>query len=642
MEDRSKTRAELIAELESLRAEVMALRAAQRVAHVGNWQWDRRTNTTIWSEETYRIHGLEPEAPLPEWNEENPYLHPDDRAIYQSLLERAAQGFSFEVDLRIVRLDGEIRYIEARGEPGIFDQSGELIGLFGTVLDVTDRKRVEEKLRRSEFALREAQKVAHVGSWQWDSETNQVVWSEEIYRIHGIDPSIPPPTAQDDDYVHPDDREIHRSIVAASLAGQPYEVDLRIIRPDGEIRHVEARGALGIRNEQGELIGLFGTVLDVTDRKLVEEKLRRSEANLARAQKIAHIGSWEYDIATDVTTWSEELYRIHQLNPDQPAPTAEEVVQLIHPDDRWIDREGIKAPLLAGKFCEAALRIIRQDGESRHIEVRGEPLFGPDGEMTGFAGTVTDITERYELERLKTEFISVVSHELRTPLTSMQVALSLLNGGLVDPSSENGRNMLHRANEGVDRLVRLVNDILDLERLESGRIRLQKQPCWPLALIETAIEQVQGLADCSDIDFKVTAIDLPIYADGDRLVQVLTNLLGNAIRYSPAGLEIEIGAALASDRDLLLFSVRDCGRGIPADRLDTVFDRFARVDGSDAREKSGTGLGLAICKGIIQQHRGQIWVESFLGRGSTFYFTVPISRSDRSGFGGDDISPDRV
>jgi PAS domain S-box-containing protein len=757
IDDRQKTKAELIAELEAMRAEVAALRATQRIAHVGNWQWERRTNITLWSDETYRIHGIEPGAPLPDWENEHPYLHPDDRETYQHLLERTRLGFSFKVDLRIVRPDGEIRYIEARGEPGIFDGSGELVELFGTVLDVTDRVQVEEKLRRSEFALREAQKVAHVGSWQWDRETNRVVWSEEIYRIHGIDPCQPPPDPQNDRHVHPEDIAIHERIVAASAAGQPYDVDLRIIRPDGEIRYVEARGAPGIFNDRGELVGLFGTVLDVTDRKLVEKKLRRSENNLARAQKIAHIGSWEYDIATDTTTWSEELYRIHQLNPSDPAPNAEEVARLIHPEDRRIDREFVTELLFAGKSCETDLRIIRQDGESRHIEIRGEPLRDAGGEIVRFVGTVLDITDRvraeatlreanrrwrslldrvqlmviglnergdveyvnpfflritgyreeevigrcwftsfiapslrreakthffasidgdslhfhhedriltrtggerviawnhtilqdstgnrigtisigdditeqYELECLKSEFISVVSHELRTPLTSMQAALSLLDGGLVDPSSEDARNLIRVATDGVDRLVRLVNDILDLERLESGQIQLQKQDCFPAVLIDTAIEQVKSLADRTAITFTVSAIDLPIYADGDRLIQVLTNLLGNAIRFSPTGSTIEVSAGVIAP-DSILFKVSDRGRGIPENQLERVFDRFAQVDTSDSRERGGTGLGLAICRSIIQQHRGRIWAESSLAWGSTFYFTVPLTGGEEA------------
>lgn len=238
------------------------------------------------------------------------------------------------------------------------------------------------------------------------------------------------------------------------------------------------------------------------------------------------------------------------------------------------------------------------------------------------------MTERHKLEQLKTEFISVVSHELRTPLTSIQVALSLLDEQLVDPTSTDGQAMIHIATEGVDRLVRLVNDILDLERLESGKIRIKVQPCNSAELIQTAIEQMQELANQSEITFKVSAEPYSTHADPDRIIQVLTNVFSNAIRFSPVHSTIKVSVAAISHNSshpaFLQFKVKDQGRGIPSDQLDRIFERFQQVDTSNSREKGGTGLGLAICRTIIQQHGGDIWAESCLGEGSTFYFTLPV------------------
>lgn len=235
---------------------------------------------------------------------------------------------------------------------------------------------------------------------------------------------------------------------------------------------------------------------------------------------------------------------------------------------------------------------------------------------------VRDVTESKQLERLKAEFISIVSHELRTPLTSMQVALSLLDNQLVDPASVDGQNMIHVATEGVDRLVRLVNDILDLERLESGKLRIKPQQCVLSDLVDAAIDQMQDLANRSNVFIQKAIAPLSIHADPDRLVQVLTNLLSNAIRFSPPNSAIEILAQPASPA-LVQVSIQDQGRGIPPHQLERIFERFQQVDASDAREKSGTGLGLSICRNIIRQHGGDIWAESTLGQGSTFYFTLP-------------------
>lgn len=186
--------------------------------------------------------------------------------------------------------------------------------------------------------------------------------------------------------------------------------------------------------------------------------------------------------------------------------------------------------------------------------------------------------------------------------------------------------MIHVATQGVDRLVRMVNDILDLERLESGKLRIKKQQCNLSNLIDTAIDQMKDLANRSNIVIQTAIAPELVYVDPDRLVQVLTNLLSNAIRFSPPNSTIDI-LAEPSPLFAIQLSVKDQGRGIPGDQLEQIFERFQQVDTSDSREKSGTGLGLAICRNIIHQHGGHIWAESNLGQGSTFYFTIPTTVS---------------
>jgi PAS domain S-box-containing protein len=757
-------------------------KTAQRIAHVGSWQFDYLTNTVTWSEEVYRIHGCDPALPPPQGDALSQYIHPDDRARFAQLITQARTGQGFELELRIVRPSGEIRHVEARGEPGVFDDQGQLIRIFGTLLDVTDRKQAEIALRRSEFALREAQKIAHVGHWHVDRVTEEIVWSEEVFRIHGLDPSDSSMGALEaSQFIHPDDVPMRNAMYVAALRGENSEADLRIVRPSGEVRYIEAHCSPRAFNDQGEVVEIFGTVLDVTERKRVEAALRRSEANLARAQKIAKLGHWEYDLTSHTCTWSDELYAIHQLDPSQPPPNGEAMDHLIHPDDLWIDRQYLKAPLLAGQPCRADLRIIRQDGEIRHVEARGEPIFDDKGNVTHWVGTlfdisdrkrieeklrrneaemaailkampdmlirvtkdgrrlfispgtlisykpveqlqdqplhktlpmhlatqrmeyvrqaietgerqvyeydipinglprkeearivaindnealiiVRDITERHQVEQVKDEFISMVSHELRTPLTSIQVALSLLDEQLVAPGSEDAQQMIHVANEGVDRLVRLVNDILDLERLESGKLCIQPQPCQTQNLVNTAIQEMQDLANRANVTISPSGTSHGLQADPDRIVQVLTNLLSNAIRFSNSGDQVWVevkeweservkewgsqgvgkSVAISSKAhhpttpsphypETLLFSVQDQGRGIPPEKLECIFERFQQADVSDSREKSGTGLGLTICQKIIQQHGGHIWVESTLGEGSSFYFTVPVKAGSEYG-----------
>jgi signal transduction histidine kinase len=224
---------------------------------------------------------------------------------------------------------------------------------------------------------------------------------------------------------------------------------------------------------------------------------------------------------------------------------------------------------------------------------------------------------------MKSEFISIVSHELRTPLTSIRGSLGLLAAGVFKNKPESAQQMLDIAAHDTERLVRLVNDILDLERLDSHKVNLVKQCCDAAKLMQQSVETLQSLAVKGDITLSVEPTSVQVWADGDQIMQTLVNLVSNAIKFSPP--ETTVTLSVQDEADQVLFQVQDQGCGIPADQLNTIFGRFQQVDASDARQKGGTGLGLAICKSIIQQHGGKIWAESILGEGSSFSFTLPKS-----------------
>lgn len=298
----------------------------------------------------------------------------------------------------------------------------------------------------------------------------------------------------------------------------------------------------------------------------------------------------------------------------------------IHPDDRPTCAAIGTSAIARCEAFEREYRLQRADGHYRWILDRGVPRFDADGEFRGYIGTCTDISDRREIERLKDEFVSVVSHELRTPLTSILGALDLLASGTLASQPEQSQHMLTVAARNADRLVRLINDILDIERIESGKVKMAKQVCDAAELMETAIETTRALAAGADIELSVTPLHAHLWADSDRIIQVLTNLLGNAIKFSPPGATVYLEAELLTAPGLgsqVRLRVRDRGRGIPTDKLESIFGRFQQVDASDARQKGGTGLGLAICRTILQQHDGRIWAESALGAGSTFTFELP-------------------
>ncbi|MBD2189166.1 PAS domain S-box protein [Pseudanabaena sp. FACHB-723] len=268
--------------------------------------------------------------------------------------------------------------------------------------------------------------------------------------------------------------------------------------------------------------------------------------------------------------------------------------------------------------------ILTKAKEEREISWNNTLLRNETGEIIGIISIGEDITEKLKIERVKSEFISIVSHELRTPLASIRGALGLLASGVLADKPEVAKNMLNIAATDIERLVRLVNDILDLERLESNQVDIDRQWYDTSSLCHQAVETMQAIAMESQIQILIKCPSFEIFADRDRLVQTLVNLLSNAIKFSPPQSQVEI--TVESANEAIIFHVRDWGRGIPENYLERIFGRFNQVDASDSRQMGGTGLGLAICQSIVQQHGGKIWAESKLSEGSTFSFTIPHQR----------------
>jgi PAS domain S-box-containing protein len=422
--------------------------------------------------------------------------------------------------------------------------------------------------------------------------------------------------------------------------GQPYsEVIMGVHQPDGEIRWISI-------NSQPLLSdGVVTSFTDITARQAAEAKLqqlneelevrvadrtltlRENQQFLQLALTGARAGTWNWNIQTNEIAWSPETYSLHGIDPADGDIQYVDWLHLVHPEDRdkaSVIRQRCFAEQDAEFRCE--FRIMHPQRGLRWLLGLGRILFDEQNQPRHMSGITLDITEQRVVEQMKQEFIAVVSHELRTPLTSIRGSLGLLGAGLLDDNPVLRQRMLTVAQLEVERLTRLVNDILDLERLESHQARCDRAWCNAAELVQTVNQSLQSVAAETQIILVwEMPVNLKIWVDADRIAQVLINLLNNAIKFSPEQTTITTTAVMADGR--VMFRIRDQGRGIPAHQLESVFDRFKQLDAADSRTKGGTGLGLAICRGIVEQHGGKIWVESVVGAGSTFCFTLPMPKS---------------
>lgn len=398
-----------------------------------------------------------------------------------------------------------------------------------------------------------------------------------------------------------------------------------IPRSDGTIKIFEVIKVPLFTNE-GNRKGIVVLGRDITERKRAEAELER----LSRRQELilnsAGEGICGLDLHGNITFVNPAAARMlgYEVK-DLIGQTMRSILRVDTWDDIILndctvcgDFKNVKPPQITDKV------FYRQDGSSFPVEYVSTPM-QERGEIVGGVVIFKDITERLAVEKMKNEFVSVVSHELRTPLTSMRGALGLMASGMLRDRPDKAQRMLEIAVANTDRLVRLINDILDIERMTAGKVNFEKQLCSVSELMTQAIEAMQAMAEKSGVILSITPVQASLWADPDRILQTLTNLLSNAIKFSHPGSTVSLKADLCAHE--ICLKVQDQGRGIPSEKLETIFERFQQVDASDSRDYGGTGLGLAICRSIVDQHGGKIWVESILGQGSTFYVTLPLAKS---------------
>jgi PAS domain S-box-containing protein len=603
-------------------------------------------------------------------------LHPEDRErVVQEWYYAATQNYQiFNSEFRFLRTDGVVTWVLAQA---VIEQavSGEILGYVGTITNITNRKQREEQLRLLESVILTTNDAVLITEAEpIDLPRPQIVYANPAFttmtgytqeEVLGKNPRILQGEKSD--------RAALDKIRAALQTWQPVQADLINYHKDGSEYWVEL-SIVPVNNENGWYTHWVAVQRDITQRKQAEAELQKAKADLEIrvTERTAELSQANVQLqqelierqeAEEALRQSEAKFRsLSECSPigifmsdaqgetTYTNPRAQEIggysfeealgngwLRFIHPEDRErLLTEWLATTSKQQRFSYDDLRYVHKDGTVRYARVESAPKMGADGQQFALVGTIEDITESRAIAQMKNEFISIVSHELRTPLTAIRGSLGLLAAGVYDKKPEKGKRMVQIAAEQTDRLVRLVNDILDLGRLESGKMNFETQSCDARALIQQSVDAMRSSAEQNQIELSITSPCIQIWADPDSIVQTLTNLLSNAIKFSPPNTIIWLTAQQVDNQLLekhtqsqtptpyVLFQVKDQGRGIPPEKIEAIFERFQQVDASDSRQKGGTGLGLAICRRIIQQHGGNIWAESVVGEGSSFYFTLPI------------------
>jgi PAS domain S-box-containing protein len=627
-----------VSRIEDLEHRLRRLVVATDGAMVGVWDFDLATDTLEWSDAMFALYGVErSETPCYEvWRRA---LHPADLDEAERRLQRAIAGDTsrFTTEFRVVLPSGEVRTINANATVER-DEHGRAQRVVGINTDITHLREAEDRLRRNEARLEDAARMAGVGGWEVDLLANKPHWSRQVRAIHEVDDDYEPDLETAIDFYAPEARPVIRTAIERAIAtGEPWEVELPMITAKGRRIWVRAIG----RPEycDGECVRLAGTFQEITAHRDAAEALRRSEERLAIAIDGTRDGFYDLDLLTGGgarDAWFTQRFR--ELTGMGATDGLEGFMRRVAPEDRFRLLAAAKRHMARGTPFDVELRVDAGGGLGRRwFRARGNARFDENGAAIRLAGSITDIQTQRNIEaelrrqrdraaeasRSKSEFLANMSHEIRTPMTSILGFADLLEDGGI------GRDEVERYVRTIQRngqhLLSLINDILDLSKIEAGKVELQESTVAVRPIVEDVRALLSGRAEDQGIALRVDVRDEAperIVADPVRLRQILVNLVGNAIKFTERGaVRLEVGRS-AGDR--IRFDVVDTGIGIAPEQLGRVFAAFEQADSSITRRFGGTGLGLPITRSLVDCMGGSISVDSTPSVGSRFTVQLPI------------------
>ncbi|MBN2557397.1 MAG: PAS domain-containing protein [Clostridia bacterium] len=612
------------------------LHQAEKTANVGSWMRNIITGEYTCSSGFYDVCGLDPGIFVPTHETMATTVHPADSEFVESLLsEKRSRGENFDIEHRIIRGDGITRHVRARGTY-IRDSKGVPVEEIGTIADIT-------KYKEEEARLKDAELIAIIGHWEWDIPTDRHIVSPGLLNIIGYKSLSEIPNGENiNSLFHPEDRaKVHRLVIRARENGEPYSYEARIIRPDGQTRHVRVNGFPVVDNN-GRTVKTKGTFADITQIKEYQEKILQNEIRFNKAEEAAGIGHWERNLETGLYVFSNGIYKILGIDPESPFSTFSDQVSLVHPDDAGYVRETIGRALKKDTGYVLEHRIVRPSGEIRHIKANVTIIRDASGVSRKLSGLVMDVTDlkKQEKERQameahlrtsqKLESIGTlaggVAHEINNPINGIMNYSQLIldSDNNLDEIKTYAAEILHET----ERVSSIVSNLLSFSRRDQtafGSFNATDIIGQTLSLINTIFKKDNILIQthCPQ--------DLPrIRCSSQQIQQVIMNLLTNSRdslneKYPGSDrdkvISINCKRILKDANAFIQICIEDHGMGINPDVQQNIFDPFFTTKG----RHEGTGLGLSISYGIVKEHNGALYFESEEGLYTRFYIELPAS-----------------
>jgi two-component system CheB/CheR fusion protein len=488
--------------------------------------------------------------------------------------------------------------------------------------DITEFRINEKKLNEAQEQLKLALEGGSVGTWAWDLRTNKLTGSREEAMLFGYEEGGFFETyAEWEKALHPEDRQLVTESTRHSIANRhALDIEFRIMHKSGSIRWLLSK-ATTYYDAVGKPETMMGVNIDITERKRAIEALAESEKRFHTLSDQAPVMIWMTDEKQNCNFVNKTWLEFTGKKGEQEMGFG--WYDGIHPEDKNNFLEIYNNAYRDRKEFRADYRLRRSDGQYRWILAHGVPRYTNRDSFIGYIGTCIDITDRIELEKQKDDFMGIASHELKTPVTSIKAYTQILHEKFKKLNDEASASMLDRLNTQIDKLTGLINMLLDVARVQSGQLELNPEYFDVVPFVHEITEEMQRTTSKHKIDLQLNIDEgSKVFADRARVAQVLSNLVSNAIKYSADSKEIVV--KVRPENAHMMFSVKDFGIGIDKDHHDKIFDRFYRVGDHAATKISGLGLGLYISGQIIRQLGGDISLNSEVGKGSEFSFSLPV------------------